>query len=253
MAGPLLRVLGEGGAQHVQEDAAFVGLVLRRGRNRPDGFELDALVHQHGGVAAVVEDHVRAKVRVAVRAGPGEDLLGGPPVFLEGLALPGEHGNALRVLGRTGAHHNGCSGFVLGGEDVAGSPADLGAQSGEGFDQHCGLDRHVEGTGDPCTPERLAGTELFAEGHESGHLVFREADLVAAGLGQGDVGNLVIESHVSPCVVSGEIWNGGSAQARSGNYGEFGADGTRDGPKGPVILPIPQNPARRRAGPTRRR
>ena len=191
----------EGGAEDVQEDAAFLGLVLGCGRHGAGGLELNTLVDQHGGVAAVVQDHVRAELRVAVRAGPGQDLLGGPPVFFEGLALPGEHGDALRVLDRAGAHHNGGGGFVLGGEDVAGGPADLGAQGGEGLDQHGGLDRHVEGTGDPGALERLAGAELFAEGHQAGHLVFGQADLVAAGFGQRDVGNLVVKSHGFLCSV----------------------------------------------------
>ena len=123
---------------------------------------------------------------------------GGPPVFLERLALPGEHRDTLRVLGGAGADDDGGGGLVLGGEDVAGGPADLGAEGGEGFDQHRGLDRHVQGSGDAGALERLAGAEFLAQGHESGHLVLGEADLVAARLGQGDVRNLVIESHVNP-------------------------------------------------------
>ena len=168
------------------------------GGNSAGGFEFDALVHQHGGVAAVVQDHVGAQLRVGVRAGPGEDLLGSPPVFLQRLALPGEDRDALRVLRRAVADDDGGGGLVLGGEDVAGGPADLGAERGEGLDQHGGLDRHVQGTGDPGALERLAGAELLAQGHQAGHLVLGQADLVAAGLGQGDIGNLVIERHVSP-------------------------------------------------------
>ena len=50
---------------------------------------LDALVHEQGGVAAVVEDHVRAD-DLARLVAELEQLLGGPPVLLQGLALPGE-------------------------------------------------------------------------------------------------------------------------------------------------------------------
>ena len=135
---------------------------------------------------------------LAVGAGPGQDLLGGPPVFLQRLALPGEHGNTLGVLDGSVADHHGGGGFVLGGEDVAGGPADLGAEGREGLDQHGGLHGHVQGSGDPGALERLAGAELLAQGHQAGHFVLGEADLVAACLGQGDVRNLVIESHVSP-------------------------------------------------------
>ena len=199
----------ERGAQHVEEDPAFLGLVLGGGRDSPGGLEFDALVDQHGGVAAVVQDHVRAQLRVGVGAGPGQDLLGSPPVFLQRLALPGEHGNALGVLDGSVADHHCGGGFVLGGEDVAGGPADLGAEGGEGLDQHGGLHRHVQRAGDPGALERLAGAELLAQGHESGHLVLGEADLVAACLGQGNVRNLVIESHVNPLLwpVALRVWS----------------------------------------------
>ena len=75
-------------------------------RHRAGRLVLDALVDEQRGVAAVVEDHVRA---LAVR--PGQRLLGAPPVLLERLALPGEDRDA--GLGdRRG-------GVVLGREDVA--------------------------------------------------------------------------------------------------------------------------------------
>ena len=198
MPGPLLRVLGKRARRTSRTIAYFLGVVRGGGRNGAGCLELDALVHQQRGVAAVVENHVRAQLRVGVRARPGEDLLGGPPVFLEGFALPGEHRNALRVLDGAAAHDDGGGGLVLGGEDVAGGPADLGAERGEGLDQHGGLHGHVQRPGDPGALERLAGAELLAQGHQPRHLVLGEADLVAAGLGQGDVGNLVIERHGNP-------------------------------------------------------
>ena len=45
---------------------------------------LGALVHEHGGVATVVEDQVRPAA-----VGPAHHLLGAPPVLLQRLALPG--------------------------------------------------------------------------------------------------------------------------------------------------------------------
>jgi hypothetical protein len=148
-------------------------------------------VNQHGGVAAIVEDHVRA---LATR--PGEDLLGAVPVLREGLALPGEHRDALRVLGgAVRPDDGGRGGLVLGGVDVAGGPADLGAERGEGLDQHGGLHGHVQRAGDLGTLERLAGAKLLAERHQAGHLVLGQADLVTAGLGEAQVGNLVVKGH----------------------------------------------------------
>jgi hypothetical protein len=66
------------------------------------------------GVAAIVEDHVRAAV------GEVEDAVGVVPVFLQRLALDREDRNA-----RLGDRRRG---VVLGREDVAGRPADIGAQ-----------------------------------------------------------------------------------------------------------------------------
>jgi hypothetical protein len=145
-----------------------------------DGGDATLLVHK--GVefeAAVVEDHVRA---LAVR--PREGLLGAPPVLLERLPLPGEDGDA--GLG------DRRSGMVLGGEDVAGGPADLGAKRGQRLDQHGGLDRHVEGAGDASALERLRSGELLAGLHQARHLVLGQLDLLAAEGGEGDVGNLVV-------------------------------------------------------------
>lgn len=48
----------------------------------------------------------------------------------------------------------------LGGEDVAGAPADLSAQSGQGLDQRSGLDGHVQGAGDLGALQGLGGAEL---------------------------------------------------------------------------------------------
>jgi hypothetical protein len=65
-------------------------------------------------VAAIVEDHVRAAVFEV------EDAVRVIPVFLQRLALDGEDRNARLGDGRRGV--------VLGGEDVAGRPADIGAE-----------------------------------------------------------------------------------------------------------------------------
>ncbi len=87
----------------------------------PAVLELEPLVDEHGGVAAVVEDEVGAAA-----VGPGEQLLGAPPVLLECLALPGEDRDAWasRAVGPTRRR----GGVILGGEDVAARPADVGAE-----------------------------------------------------------------------------------------------------------------------------
>ena len=58
-------------------------------------------------------------------------------------------------------------GVILGREDVARRPADLGAERDERLDQHGGLDRHVQRAGDARALERLRVGEL-ARGSTSG-------------------------------------------------------------------------------------
>ena len=142
---------------------------------------LDALVNEKSGVAAVVDDEIGAAA-----GAPVEGALGAPPVFLEGLTLPGEDGGA--VAG------DGGGGMVLGGEDVAGAPADLGAEGGEGLDEDGGLDGHVEGAGDPSALEGLRGAELGAGGHEAGHFNLRQLDFQSSEIGLRHVLHLVLPS-----------------------------------------------------------
>ena len=79
--------------------------------------------------------------------------------------------------------------MVLGGEDVAAGPADVGAQRGQRLDQHRRLDGHVQGAGDLGAAQRLARRVLLAHGHQPGHLVLGQLNLLAPEGGQGQVGN----------------------------------------------------------------
>ncbi|KAH6604358.1 hypothetical protein Trco_007804 [Trichoderma cornu-damae] len=135
-------------------------------------------VHQGGQVAAVVEDQVQL---LAVLEG-NELLLEAPVVLLLGLALPGEDGDA--------GGGNGGRGVVLGAEDVAAGPGDLGAESHQGLDEDGSLDGHVQAAGNAGAAERLVGGILVADGHQTGHLVLSELNLPAAKGGQGEVGDL---------------------------------------------------------------
>ena len=91
--------------------------------------------------------------------GPAQRLLGAPPVLLQRLALPGEDRDTGRGLGRAvRADDDRGGGVVLGGEDVAAHPADLGAERDQGLDEHGGLDRHVQRAGDPGAAQRLASS-----------------------------------------------------------------------------------------------
>ncbi len=188
---PLLRVGLERLADELLEHPELLGVLVGGGRDLTRRLPLGALVDEHRGVAAVVEDHVRA-----LAARPGEDLVRAPPVLRQSLALPGEDRDALGVVRRAaGADDHRGRGLVLGGVDVAGGPADLGTERGERLDQDRRLDGHVERPRDAGALERLRGAVLLAQSHEAGHLVLGKPELVAAGLGEAQVGNLVVKGH----------------------------------------------------------
>src|SRR5579872_5882934 len=79
---------------------------------------------------------------------------------------------------------DGRGGVVLGGEDVAGRPADLRAERGQRLDQHGGLDRHVQAAGDPGAAQRLAGRVFLAHRHQPRHLVLGQLDFLAPERGE---------------------------------------------------------------------
>ena len=133
-----------------------------------------AVMHQHGGVAAVIEDHVGRAAAV-----PVEQLCGVVPVFVEALALHREHRNAGR--GDRGG------GVILRRIDVAGDPADVGAERRQRLDQDRGLDRHVQRARDARALQRLLRAVFLARRHQAGHLGLGERDFLAAEFGERNV------------------------------------------------------------------
>jgi len=153
------------------------------GQHADVGLGLLAQVHQQRRVAAVVQDHVRAFVLVALGA-KLEDAVRVVPVVGEVLALVGEHRRAL--------DHQRRGGVVLRAVDVAAGPAHVGAQGLQRLNQHGGLDGHVQAAGDARAAQRADGGELFADGHQTGHLGLGDLDFLAAPVGEGQVSNGVI-------------------------------------------------------------
>ena len=133
----------------------------------------------HRGVAAIVEDHVGG---LAIR--PLEDAVGVLPVLFQALSL---HGEDRRTRCRDGGRR-----VILGREDVARSPAHVGAQRLQRLDEHARLDRHVQRAGDARALERLVGAELVAAGHQARHFGFGDGEFLAAPVGQGDVADDVV-------------------------------------------------------------
>ena len=81
--------------------------------------------------------------------------------------------------------------MVLGGEYVTGRPAHFGAEFEQGFDQHAGLDGHVDttqylGPARACCP----GTWRASPSAPASHL--GDVQFPAAPVGQGDIGDFVV-------------------------------------------------------------
>ena len=147
-------------------------------------FHFVALVDEEGHVATVIDDELRAFF-----TGEDDGLPSAPPVFFECFALPGKDGRA------RGGDASG--GVVLGGENVAGGPADIGTEFLQRLDEHAGLDGHVQGAGDADASEGLFRAVLLAGRHEAGHFALSDVEFFATEVGEGDVFYFIVGHEVS--------------------------------------------------------
>ena len=176
---PMLRVFLVHLLQQVLDDLLFMVVGRRSIDPAVAIFELVALVDQQGDIATIVDHHFRS-LALTVIQGLGR----APPVVFQRLALPGEDRNA-------GCRNGRCC-VVLGGEDVAASPANVRAERNQGLDQNRGLDGHVQRAGDAYARQGLLCRVLVADGHQAGHLVLSDRNLFTSPVSQGEVGHLVI-------------------------------------------------------------
>jgi hypothetical protein len=89
-----------------------------------------------------------------------------------------------------GTHHHGGGRRVLGGEDVAAHPPHVGSELRQRLDQHRRLHRHVQASHHPGAGQGLAVPVALAQRHQARHLVLGQADLLAAEVGEVEVGDL---------------------------------------------------------------
>lgn len=85
-------------------------------------------MNESGKISSIIENHVEG-----LSAGEsGQSLLDAPGVLFLGLPLPGKDGDTSRG--------DRSSGVILGREDVARRPSDLGTERGKSLDENGGLD-----------------------------------------------------------------------------------------------------------------
>ena len=88
------------------------------------------------------------------------------------------------------ADHHRRGGVILRREDVARHPAHVGAEQRQRLDQHAGLNGHVQAAHDAGAGQRLLALVPLADRHQAGHLALGQPQLLAAELGQAQVGHL---------------------------------------------------------------
>ena len=189
-ARPAFRLARQFGAQQIEDDAPFLRIIGRiEFRNVSLAFEFGAFMHEQRGVAAVIDDQIRS---AAIR--PLQGLGSAPPILLERLTLPGKDRDSFRIVYRAAglrtSDHNGRGSMILCRKNIAAHPPNIGAQVGQRLDEDGSLHGHVQRSHDARAGQRLRFAILLANGHESGHLVFGQADLVPAESCETEVANL---------------------------------------------------------------
>ena len=115
------------------------------------------VMQDFGQVATVVQHHVGFP-RLAILE---DSLLDTPFIFGISLTLPGEYGH-------TGSS-DGCSGLILGRENVAAGPAYFGAQCDQSLDQYGSLNSHVNAAKNLGVFQWLFVGILATHGHQRRH------------------------------------------------------------------------------------
>ena len=113
-----------------------------------------------------------------------DGLFDTPPKFFFGFAFPSKHRQIF--VGNRGR------GVVLGRKDVTGAPANFGTKIHQGFDQHRGLDGHVNTARNARALEGSFAGKLCTQGHQSGHFCLGNGDFFMAPLCELNIGNFIV-------------------------------------------------------------
>ena len=170
-----------GGMDLLEQVLDDLFLKAARRRTHPIGtiFQFVALVNEQCGIAAIIDNQLRSKtLRI------DESLPGAPPVFLQRFAFPCIDGNV------AGGDCGG--GMILGRENVATYPTNLRAEIGERFNEHGGLDCHVQRPHDANPLQGLFRSVFVTGRHQTGHLVLGNFNFLAAEIGKADVAYFVV-------------------------------------------------------------
>ena len=181
---PFSGVLGQNAFQRAEDHLLFVGrrfVIERRGVV----LGLVTLVDQQRGVAAVVDDQLRA-----LAAGKRKGHRRAPPVLGQRFALPREYRVRLRAAIAAAAWS--CVEKMLHEHQRTSAPSSTSVSISTAV--------WMVMCSEPMTRTPFSGfcgSVLAAHGHQSGHFMLGNLDLLAAPFGQRHVGNLIGKSVVN--------------------------------------------------------
>ena len=166
-------------AQHFQQSVHAGGGLFADAVNDAQHVRV-FVVDDLGQIATVVQQHIGIPGLAVLENG----LVNAPLILFFGLTFPGKDRNPV------GRHGGGR--VILRREDIAGRPAYFCAQSGQCFNQYRGLHRHVNTTDDLRAGQWLLINVSAAQRHQRRHFSFRQADFLAAELGEVHIGNFIV-------------------------------------------------------------
>ena len=115
-------------------------------------------------VTAIIENHVQ---RLTVLK--EQRLFNAPVEFLFGHSFPGVNWDS--------CHGNSCCCMILRGEDITATPCNFCTKCCECFNQHGGLDRHVQTSSNLRALQWFTILVSFPQCHQTRHFVFCNFDL----------------------------------------------------------------------------
>jgi hypothetical protein len=83
------------------------------------------------------------------------------------------------------------SSLVLRGENVAARPGHSGTKRNQRFDEHGGLDGHVQATSNASSRQRLRISVFLAQMHQARHFVLRQLNFLTSPDSLRDVGHFI--------------------------------------------------------------
>ena len=145
-------------------------------------FKLHTFMDKQGRISPIVDNLIRTG-----SIWPGKSIPGAVPIIFEGFTFPGKHRNS--------SSGNSRSSMILGRKDIARAPANISTKLYQSFNQHRGLDGHVQGSHNLNSSQWFGWTILCTGCHETGHFMLGNGDFFTTKFCESDICNFVVEGY----------------------------------------------------------